>query len=150
MRLFTKILVAVDFSAHARAATSVAIELARRDRASITFVHVHQPLTYVLPEGVIGLSAEQMEQLWADMRRELEASKDVAVTGGVAEVDTRLLQGNPAGEIAALARSGGFDLVVTGTHGRTGIRHALIGSVAEKVVQRAPCAVLTVRAAEAI
>ena len=54
--------------------------------------------------------------------------------------------GNPAQEIVELAERGQFDLIVMGTHGRGGFMHALLGSVAEKVVRRAKCPVLTVRA----
>ena len=56
--------------------------------------------------------------------------------------------GDPATAIVEFAKGGAYDLVVMGTHGRTGISHALLGSVAEKVVRRAPCPVLTVRTSE--
>ncbi|HWM86759.1 MAG TPA: universal stress protein, partial [Kofleriaceae bacterium] len=66
-------------------------------------------------------------------------------TEGLREVGTNISQGVPFAEVVREAREGGFDLIVMGTHGRTGLRHALIGSVAEKVVRKAPCPVLTVR-----
>ena len=59
-----------------------------------------------------------------------------------------LLSGDPATEIVRYSQDAGMNLIVMGTHGRTGLQHVMIGSVAEKVVRRAPCAVLTVRAAE--
>jgi nucleotide-binding universal stress UspA family protein len=64
---------------------------------------------------------------------------------GVAEVHCRVGIGSPAHEIVDLAELGHFDLIVMGTHGRSGIAHALLGSVAERVVRRAKCPVMTVR-----
>ena len=64
---------------------------------------------------------------------------------GVAEVHSRVGIGSPAHEIVELAELGHFDLIIMGTHGRTGVAHAVLGSVAEKVVRRARCPVLTVR-----
>jgi nucleotide-binding universal stress UspA family protein len=58
------------------------------------------------------------------------------------------LQGWAAGEITQFAKEGGFDLIVMGTHGRSGLKHLLLGSVAERVVRTAPCPVLTVRKPE--
>jgi nucleotide-binding universal stress UspA family protein len=63
-------------------------------------------------------------------------------------VGQKLLTGDAWHEIVKLAEEGQFDLIVMGTHGRTGIKHALMGSVAEKVLRKATCPVLTVRAAE--
>jgi universal stress protein A len=62
-------------------------------------------------------------------------------------VDTAVITGPPARAIVEHASAGHFDLIVMGTHGRTGLSHALLGSVAERVVQKAPCPVLTVREA---
>ena len=64
---------------------------------------------------------------------------------GVKEVQSRVGIGNPAHEIVDLAELGHFDLIVMGTHGRSGFAHAVMGSVAEKVVRRAKCPVLTAR-----
>ena len=60
-------------------------------------------------------------------------------------VGTTVLRGQPAHTIVEHATTGGFDLVVMGTHGRTGVSHMFTGSVAERVVRRAPCPVMTVR-----
>jgi nucleotide-binding universal stress UspA family protein len=62
---------------------------------------------------------------------------------------SEIISGNPAEAIVERARSEGYDLLVMGTHGRTGVQHLLVGSVAEKVVRLAPCPVLTVRVAAA-
>jgi nucleotide-binding universal stress UspA family protein len=74
-----------------------------------------------------------------------EFSKDNGLDGNEA-VTCELLPGAPYATILTVAEQGKFDLVVMGTHGRTGHTHALLGSVAEKVVRHAPCPVLTVRA----
>jgi len=74
--------------------------------------------------------------------RELEDGDRVRVFG-------RLDMGDPCEAILRAARTGSFDLVVMGTHGRTGLAHALLGSVAERVVRQAPCPVLTLRASAA-
>jgi nucleotide-binding universal stress UspA family protein len=75
----------------------------------------------------------------------LVAWKGEAEALGAGTVATAKSVGEPASEIAEVARRGGFDLVVVGTHGRTGLRHALLGSVAERVVRKVACPVLTVR-----
>jgi nucleotide-binding universal stress UspA family protein len=80
---------------------------------------------------------------------QLAKSKTEAQQLGVKEVATRLLTGVPWDEIVSAARSdSAVDLIVIGTHGRTGLAHVLLGSVAEKVVRHAPCPVLVVRGRE--
>ena len=141
-----KILVPTDFSHHAQEAIRWAVDLAQRyDATSLTLVHVNQPIPWPTgPEGMLFMSDDLLTRLRAELAATLEKARgDVAVSGG--PVETALLDGVAATEIVELARRGGFDLVVMGTHGRTGIKHALLGSVAEKVVRRAPCPVLTVR-----
>jgi nucleotide-binding universal stress UspA family protein len=86
--------------------------------------------------------------LTADLEKSLEAEARSVEDAGVAAVHTMLIQGVAQAEIVRLASEQGFDLIVMGTHGRTGLRHALLGSVAEKVVRKASCPVLTVRAVE--
>ena len=69
----------------------------------------------------------------------------IPVEGGP-PVETMTIEGTPFVEIVRAAQNGGFDLIVLGKHGRSGLKQLLIGSTAEKVVRKAPCAVLTVRA----
>lgn len=76
----------------------------------------------------------------------LAVAKAAGEAEGAPIVTTRVLQGAPAPTIVDFAQAGPFDLVVMGTRGRTGIRHAFVGSVAEKVVRHSSCPVLTVRA----
>lgn len=143
-----KILVPIDFSPNADHAMAWAIDLARRYDASLVVTHVVQPVAWpASPDGLMVTPAD----LFATTRRELGTSLDrsresIEATGIHAEAV--LIEGSPAPEIAELARRAGVDLIVTGTHGRTGIKHALLGSVAEKVLRTAPCPVLTVRMRE--
>lgn len=145
MTTIRKILLPTDFSLPAQGAREWATALGRQHGASLTLLHVYQPISYALPEGYVLPSASLLADLEVKLgaaldqaRRELEALSDL-------RVDTQLVQGVPFAEIVKFARDGGYDLIVIGTHGRTGLRHALLGSVAEKVVRKASCAVLTVR-----
>lgn len=142
---FRKILVPVDFSPHAGEALRIASELAKQFDATITVATVFHPTAFALPEGAVVPSAMNLAGQLAEHSGLLErAAAQVATTSG-RPVDTQLLQGVPTEEILGLARRGGYDLVVMGTHGRTGLGHVLLGSVAETVVRKAPCAVLTTR-----
>jgi nucleotide-binding universal stress UspA family protein len=140
-----KILVPFDFSPHSREATRWAVDLAQRHDASVTLAHVSQPIAF--PPGPDGSSILTVDAL-AEAPRELAAALERARAEVEAEgvrAESCVLDGSPAAEIIELARARGFDLVVMGTHGRGWIAHALLGSVAEKVVRKAPCPVLTVR-----
>ena len=145
MRAIQKILVPIDFSPHAAEATAWAADLARRYDASLTLLHVLQPVAMALPEGYVLMSANALSDLMTEIDRALaQARKDVEATERI-RPETKLIQGVPFAEIIQFARDGAFDLIVMGTHGRTGLKHALLGSVSEKVVRKAPCPVLTVR-----
>jgi nucleotide-binding universal stress UspA family protein len=146
MKPFTKILVPFDFSEHTHDVIQTAIDIARRYEARVSLVHVNEPLPYPLPDGsVIYPMAHFTSVLDAcrDQFKQLEATMRAA---GVMQVDTEVLSGVASSEIVRRASEGHYDLIVMGTHGYTGITHALIGSVAERVVRKAHCPVLTVRA----
>jgi nucleotide-binding universal stress UspA family protein len=140
-----KILVPTDFSAHSKQAQAWAVELARRYEATLTLLHVYQPISYALPEGYVLPSANLLADLEVSLGHALDDAQKELESGSGLRVDTALMQGVPFAEIVRFARDGSFDLIVLSTHGRTGLRHALLGSVAEKVVRKAPCPVLTVR-----
>lgn len=149
MHPIRKILVPVDFSANAKEALAWAADLARRYDAAVTLAHVYQPISMTLPDGFVLSSAPALVDLLNQLDRALaDARRDLTDVAPGIKVDTQLLQGVPFAEIVRFAREGGYDLVVMGTHGRTGLKHALLGSVAEKVVRKAPCPVLTIRTAE--
>jgi nucleotide-binding universal stress UspA family protein len=147
-----KILVPVDFSEGAEPAIAMAAMMARKFGASVELLHVWQPPPLVpLPVVVVPSSPESQPINLEELARSTAGTqmKDLATRlrdQGVTEVQSRVAIGTPAHEIVDLAELGHFDLVVMGTHGRGGIAHAVLGSVAEKVVRRAKCPVLTVRA----
>ena len=89
-------------------------------------------------------SSEVMEDITAASQRRLDeiAAK---TREQVASVETKIATGSPFVEIITFAKDQNVDLIVVGTHGRTGLAHVMIGSVAEKVVRKAPCPVLTVK-----
>jgi nucleotide-binding universal stress UspA family protein len=142
-----KICCATDFSEPARLAMLNAAELARRLGGELELLHVH-----TLPPGAgadmlvtpadIGLTAlvepEKAIAIWRD-----EAERLVG-----RPVRSTVVPGDSAGEIVRIARDHGCDLIVVGTHGRKGLKRFVLGSVAERVVREAHCAVLVVRRPE--
>jgi nucleotide-binding universal stress UspA family protein len=118
------VLFPTDFSAASEPAGLVASEMARQQGARLHIVHVVPPVTDPAD------SAEKLERLAAAL--------------GWLRVETALLSGRVAHQIIRYARDKGIGLIVIGSHGRTGVSRALLGSVAESVVRLAPCPVLTV------
>ena len=147
---FTRILVPVDFSPHADRGFRYGATLAQRLGATLALLHVvEDPFVTGAwnSEIVVANVPELLDNLMADAQRRLAMLKESAATMGVT-ADTAVVIGRPAQAIVDHATEGGFDLIVMGTHGRTGLSHAVMGSVAERVLRKAPCPVLTVRAAE--
>jgi len=144
-----KILVPIDLSSAATHVLEQAQEFASKFSASIDLIHVWTPPTMLAPEALItGVGAAQqpfLEWVANSARQHLAQFESLARGAGIAIAHSYCELGDPATTIVEHAQSGGYDLLVMGTHGRTGLSHALLGSVAEKVVRRAPCAVLTVR-----
>ena len=144
----TKVLVPTDFSEASASALAYGLALARSFGASLHVLHtVEEPLAQGW--NGIGLPAlpELREQVLADARRQLEEAVPALERDRQAtELVTRL--GDPCREIVQFAKERRVDLIVLGTHGRSGVSHLLLGSVAEKVVRLAPCPVLTVRRPE--
>jgi nucleotide-binding universal stress UspA family protein len=149
MRPFKKILVPVDFSEHSEEAMRVAADLAQRYGAALTLAYVYEPMQYALPEGYILYTPDQIAQMTSAFKERLGLAEQAVKALGVAQVDSRLLQGIVPFEVGELARNEGMDLIVMGTHGRTGVKRALMGSVAERVLRTAPCPVLVVKGSEA-
>lgn len=138
---FRKILVPVDFSVHSERALQTAVSLARDSEAALTIVHVFEPLAIAVPEGYQLFTEQQLERMFAEIERELAEQKRRAEASGLQRVATQLLHGFAASEVVQFAREGGFDLIVMGTHGRRGVSHLLLGSVAERVGRLGPCPV---------
>ncbi len=142
---FRRILCPTDFSPVADAGVDHALGLAARERAELVLLHVLAPITaYVLPDVVGGIAVDLEEQSRQDARRELRQLQDRIRSTGVA-THTLLVQGYAPLQIARAAERLRCDLIVLGTHGRTGLTRMLLGSLAEAVVRRAPCPVLTIR-----
>jgi len=158
----TTILAPTDFSKGSHAALEHAAELARVTKASIVVLHVIETIAATMKESLqladpyamakSMAESPQLMDVYALVKSAVEPALDqlvqdlkkanVAATGCI-------LEGTAYDQIVAHAKQVGADLIVMGTHGRRGISHAFIGSVAERVVRTAHCPVLTVRMPEA-
>lgn len=138
------VLVPTDFSDGSNEAFETALAMAADSGARITLFHVHHVPASVFPDVILPMAPELMHNLEHTVDLVLEQLCERARKAGV-ECDHRTAFGATHTEICAAAQKLGADLIVIGTHGRGGLSHALLGSVAEKVVRRAPCPVLTVR-----
>jgi len=143
----TRILVPTDFSPHSDAALEYAVALARRLDATIGLLHVvDDPFLSGAwsPDAFVPNATEFLADLVADARRRVDDSVARIAAQGI-PTDAAVVTGPPVRMIVEHARTGEFDLIVMGTHGRTGLAHAVLGSVAERVLRSAPCAVLSVK-----
>lgn len=143
MAIFRHVLVATDLSDASQAAIGLAIDLSRTLGARLTVVHACEIPVYAYTPEMALAPVDLLTPVVDAARGKLaELMKQVATSCPGA---TSLLEvGVPAERILAAAAAAGADLVVLGTHGRRGVAHALLGSVAEKVVRRSPVPVLTV------
>jgi len=148
---YRSFLVPYDFSDHARAALYTALDLARHLEAHCHLLHVVQPFT-VPYGGLLGgqavLPPPNMLEIHEGIRKSLDE-----VISGIADppggLEPHVADGaNVAVTVCQMADELESDLIVMGTHGRTGIAHAFLGSVAERTLRNAPCPVLTVRCPE--
>ena len=131
-----KILYATDFSSYSNQAYFHAVALAENHVASLSILYVYTPGS---PMPDIRGRREADRQYWRD---QLEQIRPVDSSISVRHV---FREGDPATEIIRFAAEAGSDLIVMGTHGRTGLERLLLGSVAEKVMRDAPCSVLVVK-----
>jgi len=142
-----RILVPVDFSPHSEKAIRYATTLANKFGARISLLHVVED-PFVTGAWQAEVFVANIPELLDDLKRAAQTQmaehrKHLAAHGF--PVETLVVTGRPSASIVEQASAGRFDLIVMGTHGHTGLTHALLGSVAERVVQKAPCPVLTVR-----
>jgi len=143
MRQIRTILVPVDFSPSSRAALDFGMQLARRFDSSVWLLHAYVLPAYAFTEGA-AIGPDLAENLANDARKGLERLRD-DLQETVVPVQVASVAGSPAEVIVEWAQTHGVDLIVMGTHGRTGLSHLLAGSVAERVVRLARCPVVTVR-----
>ncbi|MGH7229845.1 MAG: universal stress protein [Nitrospiraceae bacterium] len=139
--LVRQILSATDFSESAINAQDYAVFLARAYEAKLQVVHVSERPLWFRPSAPAALYLEQAREEAALQLVQLEKH---LVESGLAGAQCRLVLGIPSEQINAQAREMAADLVVVGTHGRTGLDHILLGSTAERVIKGAPCPVLAV------
>lgn len=143
-----------DFSNHAKAALFTATDLARRFSADLHLVHVVQPPAYAYyGYGTPGESAGPPPTIMDDVRANAtKALREVVdgVESPPGRLEPHVVEGSRIADmIVEAARALEADLIVMGTHGRTGLAHVFLGSIAERTLRSAPCPVLTVRAPEA-
>jgi nucleotide-binding universal stress UspA family protein len=139
-----RILYATDFSPHSNQAYFHAIALAEGHGASLAIVHVFAPSSarpVVIGDTispVVNFNPEEREYWRGQLEQIRPVNPDIAV-------EHVLLEGDPVEEIIQYATDANIDLIVMGTHGRTGLERLLMGSVAEKVLRGAPCSVLVAK-----
>ncbi len=141
-----RILFPTDFSDASRHALEYAVYMQKMFNAELEIAHVIFDETYLITmyvpqgtlQGFLGELEAGAQQHLDEFVKSCDLLKDVKYT-------TKLLKGTPYTEIVKWAEESKTDLIVIGTHGRTGLEHVLFGSTAEKVIGRAPCPVLTVK-----
>jgi nucleotide-binding universal stress UspA family protein len=143
---FHHIMCPVDFSVPSRRALDTAIAMAKAFNCQLTLLHVYPPPGYVLPEGFVPAGPEVLLQVEEQTRKALQAWADEAQAAGAHHVDIATAAGFAAGEIGRHIGALKADLVVMGTHGRTGLAHVVLGSTAERVLRHSHVPVLTVPA----
>ncbi len=144
MSTVSRILLPIDFSPGSLAAVDMGALMASTFGASLTLLHV-APVAGGMAGIVPGASIElDIKDDVERTERELSAILAGLRERGIAKVEMASLVGAPGPTILSRAQDGGFDLIIMGTHGRTGLSHLVMGSVAEHVVRLATCPVLTI------
>jgi nucleotide-binding universal stress UspA family protein len=142
------ILVAIDFSDHSEQAFAVACELAKQWSATLHVVHAFEIITPLVTPYQVSIPDTYLTESRNVALRQLTDRVDKARTLGIA-AEPHLTESPAAPAIARTAEEIGADLIVMGTRGMTGLKHFVLGSVAERTLRLAPCSVLTVKSAEA-
>jgi nucleotide-binding universal stress UspA family protein len=143
--MINKILIPTDFSVPSRHAFGYAVDFNKMFRARLYLVHVLQDFTefseYTLSPAILPQLYLEFEQ---NASNKLEEMVSVIVPTQM-HCETYILHGIPFYEVIQFARNEQIDLIVVGSHGRTGLKYVLFGHTAEKIVKKAPCPVLSVR-----
>jgi nucleotide-binding universal stress UspA family protein len=139
------ILVPVDFSPSSRAALDYAAALADQTKARVDVLYVHEPVGYLGSASLVAIP-QVPGPAWDETRREIVRELDGFIGTTRSQVrNVSIEPGNPGDVIPEVAKKGDVDLIVMGTHGRSGLNRLLVGSVAESVMRKAPVPVLTLR-----
>jgi nucleotide-binding universal stress UspA family protein len=141
---FQHLLVPIDFGDAMQTAIDLALALAKGGEAQITLMHAFDLTGFLAATSAA--PPIDIEPILSHLKQELARVVESA-RARHAQVDSVFCTGNTTDAILEIARSRACDVIVIGTHGRRGLAHALLGSVAEKIVRLAPVPVLTVRPA---
>lgn len=141
--MIERILIPVDFSDTAAAAAEYGCELAARLGARVKLLHVFSPGIVATPDAVFAPTPEELRALAHAARTHLLSMAEKLERDGLG-IDCVAVEGIAADAIREVAERDHADLIVMGTHGRRGVSHLLLGSVAEQMMRHAPCPVLTV------
>jgi universal stress protein A len=146
--MFRSILVPVDYSEHSKLSLGYAVRLAGEVGGSLHVVHVWDRPTYASDAVLVRRPGEENSTLSELIQKNAQKDMDdflrsVTVPSSV-PMTHELASGDPAAVLVSKLKEGKYDLIVVGTHGRTGLMHLLLGSVAEKLVRLSPVPVLTV------
>ena len=145
MLSFNLILVPTDFSEQSLRALDYAIGLAERFSSGLRLVHVREPAPRISDMAWDGMDLTERDREALDkVKKSLQEIARERVPRCV-RMDTEAINGQPVREIIKCAQREGANLIVMATHGRTGLKHVLMGSTTEAVIRRAPCPVLTLK-----
>jgi len=145
MRQITHLLCAIDFSDESRHALDHALVLAKWYEAKVSAVFVYSPPSPLPDASGFAFPGVVLDEAYRKaLETQLQSWLHAADTRGLPSIDSQVVQGTPADGILETAKQVGADLIVIGTHGFSGFQHLILGSVAERVLRRALCPVLTV------
>jgi nucleotide-binding universal stress UspA family protein len=146
MSQIKRMLIPTDFSAASSLALQYGLDMAFRYGASIHLMHVIEDPAFstVYPDAYFAELPDLMKRLTEDSEKQLADAVAKCAAANV-PATSQVVVGRPARAIAKEALDRGTDLIVMGTHGRSGFAHLVLGSVAERVIRTSPCPVLTVR-----
>lgn len=145
MTAFQKIVVPIDFSDHSSRALDVAIELGKKLGGSLHLIHAYPIHPMLLTPYDMHIPADFEREFRKAADQQMAACADRVRKAGLA-VETTCTPDLPSEAIVRCAEKIGADLIVMGTRGLTGLKHVVLGSVAERTLRSAPCPVLTVKA----
>ena len=142
--MFKKILCPVDFSQFTQEVINYAIDIAKKYGSELHVMHVVPNMTYFTPYESF-LTPENLVAIEKNIQDEVERKFTKLLKGDGVPTKRVVREGTAFVEIIDYAKTEGIDLIVMGTHGHSTIEHILIGNVAEKVVRKSPCPVMTIR-----